>query len=115
MSRLVQGDACVFSAGVGSLLFVVGPFPRFHHPQVGEGGCTGAVSSGRAGPSRSLVVPGAQEGRGGHLPSEGRGTVGHQVSGPVFPISCSSGDLGAGVAFGSAPLVGFLSQALLTP
>lgn len=32
-----------------------------------------------------------------------------------FPISCSAGNLGAGVALGSAPLVGFLSQALLAP
>ena len=85
MSWLVRGDPCVFSAGVRSLLFVVGPFPRFCHPQVREGGCTGGMSSGkRAGPSRSLVAPGTQEAHGGHLPNEGRGTVGHQVSGPVF-------------------------------
>ena len=115
MSQLVQGDACVFSAGVGSLLLVVGPFPCFRHPRVGEGGCTGAVSSGRAGPSRSLVVPGEQGARGGHLPSEGRGAAGRRASGPVFPVSCSSGDPGASLALGSAPLVGFLSQALLTP
>ena len=31
-----------------------------------------------------------------------------------FPITCSAGDLGASVALGSALLVGFLSQALLT-
>lgn len=111
----MQGDACVFSAGVGSLLFVVGSFPCFRHPRVGEGGCTGAVSSGRAGPGHSLVVPGAQEACVGHPPSEGRGTASRRVSGPVFPVSCSSGDLGAGMALGSTPLVGFLSQALLTP
>lgn len=97
------------------LLRVSGPSPRFRPPRVGEGGCTGAVSSGRAGRNRSLVVPGAQEARGGRPPSEGRGTVGHWVSGPGFPISGSSGDLGAGMALGSAPLVGLLSQALLTP
>lgn len=32
-----------------------------------------------------------------------------------FSISCSAGDLGAGVALGSMLLVGFLSQALLAP
>lgn len=78
---------------VGSLVFIEGPFTRFHHTGVRGGGYDEVVSSGKAS------VP--------SLPHRAWRDVGRQcrkwVSGPKrFSISRSPGDLGTALALGTA-------------